>query len=115
MDKMEKFKKFASSKPHLKKMVDNKEISWQELYEKYDIYGEDDPIFNDVNQNDKIKGKRDTSFTSFMDMINSIDIDKISEGLNGMKKILSILSEITQKDESSSKRKSSQPFERNVD
>ena len=44
-----------------------------------------------------------------------IDIDKISEGLNGMKKILSILSEITQKDEINSKRKENQPFERKID
>ena len=29
MDKMEKFKKFASTKPHLKKKVDNKENSYE--------------------------------------------------------------------------------------
>ena len=47
MDKMEKFKKFAATKPFLKKMVDNKETTWQELYERYDIYGEDDDIFKE--------------------------------------------------------------------
>ena len=34
---MEEFKKFASSRPFLKKKVDNKEVTWQELFEKYDI------------------------------------------------------------------------------
>lgn len=113
MDKMERFKKFASTKPFLKKMVDNKEISWQELYEKYDIYGEDDPIFKEENKKDNTRN--DSSFSSFIDMINNIDIDKISEGLNGMKKVLSILSEITQKEDVPSSRKMKQPYEKDVD
>ena len=50
MDKMESFKKFASNKPFLKKKVDNKETSWQELFERYDIYGEDDPIFKEETE-----------------------------------------------------------------
>ena len=113
MDKMEEFKKFASSRPFLKKKVDNKEVTWQELFEKYDIFGEIDPIFKEENKEQK---RNDTSsFSSFMDMLNNIDIDKITEGLNGMKKVLSILSEITQKDEPVNKRKMSQPFERDID
>ena len=66
MDKMESLKKFASTKPHLKKKVDNKEITWQELYEKYDIYGEDDPIFKDEGQ---FKSKQEGNFTSFIDKL----------------------------------------------
>ena len=95
MDKMEEFKKFAASKPFLKKKVENKETSWQELYERYDIYGENDDIF--------------------MDMLNSIDIDKITEGLNGMKKVLSILSEVTSKEDNTSRKKMNQPYERDID
>ena len=112
MDKMEQFKKFASSKPFLKRKVDNKEVTWQELYEKYDIYGEEDPIFKEDSSSSK---QESNSFSSFMDMINNIDIDKITEGLNGMKKVLSILSEITQKDDANTKRKMHQPYERDVD
>ena len=114
MDKMEQFKKFASNKPFLKKKVDNKETTWQELFEKYDIYGEDDPIFKEEKNSNNQK-QDNSSFSSFIEMINNIDIDKITEGLNGMKKVLSIISEITQKDEVSSKRKMSQPYERDVD
>ena len=50
MDKMEEFKKFAASKPFLKKKVENKETSWQELYERYDIYGENDDILRKMKQ-----------------------------------------------------------------
>ena len=112
---MESFKRFASNKPFLKKKVENKETTWQELFERYDIYGEDDPIFKEESENKGNTNRQDTSFSSFIDMLNSIDIDKISEGLNGMKKVLSILSEITKKEDSPSKSKMNRPYERDVD
>ena len=114
MDKMEEFKRFAASKPFLRKKVDNKEISWQELYERYDIYGEDDEIFKETKKEEKTF-KNDGSFSSFMEMLNSIDIDKITDGLNGMKKVLSILSEVTRKEENTSKRKKEELYEKEVD
>lgn len=116
MDKMEEFKKFAASKPFLKRKVDLKETTWQELYERYDIYGEEDEIFKEKeNEKDVKRNKNPDSFSSFMDMLSNIDIDKITEGLNGMKKVLSILSEVTQHDDTSSRRKMNQPFERDID
>ena len=116
MDKMEKFKKFASTRPFLKKKVDNKETTWQELFERYDIYGEDDEIFKESSKTTSTKEKKGPdSFSSFMDMLSNIDIDKITEGLNGMKKVLSILSEVTQHDESPTRKKMNQPYERDVD
>lgn len=117
MDKMESFKKFAASKPHLKRMVDNKETTWQELFERYDIYGEEDDVFKEEKKSENKENRKESgSFSSFMDMINNIDIDKVTEGLNGMKKILSILSEVTQHDDSStSRKKMNQPFERDID
>lgn len=116
MDKMEEFKKFASSKPFLKRKVDSKQVTWQELYERYDIYGEDDEIFKeDTKEQNANNRKSGDSFSSFMEMLSNIDIDKITEGLNGMKKVLSILSEVTQHEEQPSKRKMNQPYERDVD
>ena len=116
MDKMETFKKFASTKPFLKKKVDNKETNWQELYERYDIYGEEDDIFKESTTSTNNKERKGPdSFSSFMDMLSNIDIDKITEGLNGMKKVLSILSEVTQHEDTSTRRKMNQPYEREVD
>ena len=126
MDKMEKFKKFAATKPFLKKMVDNKETTWQELYERYDLYGKDDDIFQnniDENKNEENneqkeeKDKKDDTMSSFFNMLSGIDVDKISDGLNGMKKILSILSEITVGDELNSftSRRTNKPYKRDDD
>ncbi|MDD6302019.1 MAG: spore coat protein YlbD [Bacillales bacterium] len=113
MDKMEKFKKFVSSRPYLKDKVDAKKTSWQELFEHYDLYGEDDEIFIEEKQERKQK----SNFSNVLDMLSGIDIDKIADGLNGMKKVLNILSEVMVNDEnpSYSKRKMNQPYSRDDD
>ena len=51
-------------------------------------------------------------------MISGLDVDKISDGLNGMKKILNILSEITVNDDVSSftsARRNQRPYKRDDD
>mgnify|MGYP003283129732 CR=1 FL=1 len=106
MNTFEEFKEFIKNKPYLKEKVKNNETTWQELYERYDLYGKDDEIFKDEEpikkEETKEKDEKDDSLSSFINMISGLDVDKISDGLNGMKKILNILSEITVNDETSS-------------
>ena len=126
MATFEEFKIFIKDKPFLKEKVRKKEITWQELYERYDLYGKDDEIFNNVNENinsennepkEEEKEKKDDSMSSFFNMLSGIDVDKISDGLNGMKKILSILSEITVGDELNTftSRRTNKPYKRDDD
>ena len=63
------------------------------------------------------KENTDDSFSSFFNLISGIDVDKISDGLNGMKKILNILSEVTATEDvtSFSKRRSQKPYKRDDD
>lgn len=125
------FKDFIKKKPFLKEKVKNNQTTWQELYERYDLYGPEDEIFtnqkeettnpenkNSDDQQDKEKeSKTDDSFSSFFNMISGIDVDKISDGLNGMKKILNILSEITTGEEATtfSSRRNQKPYKRDDD
>lgn len=125
------FKDFIKNKPFLKEKVKNNQTTWQELYERYDLYGPEDEIFtnqkeettnpenkNSDDQQDKEKeSKTDDSFSSFFNMISGIDVDKISDGLNGMKKILNILSEITTGEEATtfSSRRNQKPYKRDDD
>ena len=100
--------------------------TWQDLFERYDLYGEDDEIFkkeepeikNEENKQDEEleKENKDDMFSSFFNMLSGIDVDKISEGLNGMKKILNILQEVTATDEVGSfTRRSQKPYKRDDD
>ena len=108
----------------MKDKVKNNKTTWQELYERYDLYGKDDEIFKneepvkeETNKKDD-KEEKDDSLSSFINMISGLDVDKISDGLNGMKKILNILSEITVNDDVSSftsARRNQRPYKRDDD
>ena len=124
MNKLEEFKEFAKTKPFLKTYVEIGKYTWQDLFERYDIYGPDDDVFKEELEKEKTNGEEETKTSekkeglgSILDAISWFDADKISEGLNGMKKILGILSEVTKPDElpKVSKRKMSRPYQRNDD
>ncbi len=126
MSKLDEFKNFAHDKPYLRDLVKKGKSTWQELFERYDIYGPDDDIFKAPSAS---KDKKDTpkeenetkekkeGLDSILDVLGGVDVDKISDGLNGMKKILSILSEVTRPEETPplSRRKMSKPYQRNDD
>ena len=42
MEKKEEFKNFARLHPELLDYIKNKEMTWQNFYEIYDIYGSDE-------------------------------------------------------------------------
>ena len=124
MNKLEEFKEFAKTKPFLKTYVEIGKYTWQDLFERYDIYGPDDDVFKEELEKEKTNGEEETKTSekkeglgSILDAISGFDADKISEGLNGMKKILGILSEVTKPDElpKVSKRKMYRQYQRNDD
>ena len=120
MSKMDDFKKFVSKKPYLKDKINKKETTWQELYEHYDLYGEDDEIFKDEeNKEEESQGNQssqENSINGLFDMLSGIDIDKIADGLNGMRKVLSILGELSStKDDRNMKNPKPKPFSRDDD
>ena len=46
MTKIDNFKSFVRRNPNLITYVREKNTSWQEFYELYDLYGEDPTIWN---------------------------------------------------------------------
>lgn len=133
MNKLEEFKNFAKNLPHLKELVKDKGMTWQELFERYDIYGPDDDVFNREkaiasSQEEKTTSTKTTKETketkkdsqglnSILDALSGFDAEKISDGLNGVKKILSVLSEVTRPEDKAplSKRKMARNYQRNDD
>ena len=123
---LENFKEFIKDKEHLQRKVHEGKTTWQELYEHYDLFGEEDEIFKEEEKNEtEIKNedknneekKDDSSVASLFTLLSGLDVDKISDGLNGMKKILNILSEVTKQDDNVtfSKRKQSRPYQKEDD
>ena len=101
MDKLNEFKEFVKDKPFLKEKVDNKETTWQSLYETYDLFGKEAEIFKDSKEiREQESSPRNNGNNSILKMLEGVNIDKINENLEGMKKILGVLGEFTKKESS---------------
>lgn len=91
--KKEAFKEFAKLHPELiNYLKNNKDMSWQKLYEIYDIYGEDDKIWEPYLK---------TNNTNITDVIKNIDTKKVQEHIGTAQKALNLIQELTTKGGSS--------------
>ena len=86
----EDFKKFVKNNSYLIKYVKNNEMTWQKFYELYDLYGEDNEIWN------KYKGKKEqaSSNQDLLSWIKSIDLDSIQEGVNNLQRVISVFQDL---------------------
>ena len=114
MDKLTKFKEFIKDKEFLIDKVNAGETSWQKLYEIYDLYGEDASIFKieaNSNENEE-KANNEGKVNSILKAFEGVDVNKINENLEGVRKILAVLSEFSKKDDVKPKRTYERPNNR---
>lgn len=94
MDKKDEFKKFVSNHPNIVEFVKNKEMTFQDFYEIYDIYGEDsnvwDKYFNRV-------GTGDDKIKELTSIFKNINMDNIEKHINNAQKAIGIIQELTKK------------------
>ncbi len=90
----ETFKIFAKAHPELAKEVLSEKVSWQKLYELYDIYGEDSSVWNTYfTPKEPLKD----IFNTFKNM----NMEEVQKGVTSLQKTISFLQEIgLSKDES---------------
>ena len=93
MSKKEEFKAFAKAHPQLIKSVHSKDSSWQELYEIYDIYGDDDRAWKNYLKKDNST----SSLNNFSDIVKKIDMDSVQKHINTAQKALGLVQELTGK------------------
>lgn len=112
MEKLEKFKEFIKDKEFLIDKVLNKETTWQSLYEIYDLYGEDASIFRN-GDSQKIQEEKeevkDNKVNNLLKAFEGVDVNKINENLEGVRKILSVLGEFSKKEDIKPKRTYQRP------
>lgn len=91
MSKKEEFKEFAKNHRNLIDYVNSGETTWQQLYEIYDIYGEDDEVWKKYPS----KNKKEASI---MESLKSIDVDALKGHIDNAQKAIDVISELTKKD-----------------
>lgn len=97
MDKKEEFKEFIKTKPELVDYVKNKEFTWQDFYEIYDLYGKDESVWDKYKNNKKIDDRKSASLDELTSLVKNINIDNVQKYINNAQKAINVISELTSK------------------
>lgn len=94
--KNEAFKNFVKTKPELIKYVQNGEMTWQKFYELYDIYGEDENVWNQYILNNDRNNVTD-SISKITSMVKNVDVNSIKSHINTAQKAIDFVQDLTKK------------------
>ncbi len=93
--KHEAFKNFVRTKPELIHYVQSGEMTWQKFYELYDLYGEDENIWNKYILSDE-RGITD-NISKITNMVKKVDVDSIKNHINTAQKAIDFVQDLTKK------------------
>ncbi len=93
-DKKEMFKEFVRNNDFLIGYVKRGEKTWQELYQLYDLYGEDEDIWNKYLSDDSNKNDSNNYFKEIVNMCRNIDVNKVQEGITSLQKTLGLFGDL---------------------
>lgn len=89
--KVDAFKKFVHDNPYLINYVKSNKMTWQQFYEIYDLYGEDDNIWNDFKDSN-ISGSGDTNIVNaikgIFNLFKGVDINSVQKALTSLDKAI---------------------------
>jgi len=102
MDKKKEFKEFVRKNDYIYDLVKEKKYTWQELYEYYDIYGEDGDVFKRVETKPVVEAATNTGvLATLVNAAKNIDVDKMNESIESIKKIASMFNGLATKENDS--------------
>ncbi len=90
MSKIDDFKLFIRNNPKIYKSVINKKTTWQELYEMYDIYGENSDIWDEyINYEDSFNIK------TIIKNLRSINSETLETNIDNLQRATKFLEDVT--------------------
>ena len=100
--KMDEFKLFIKANPFLIGYIRDGSRSWQDLYEMYDIVGDDEVAWNkyleDNNKKEESNQKSSSGFSGrlddFIKIAKNVDVDKVQEGITSLQKTLTLFGDL---------------------
>ena len=95
--KLEMFKEFVKNNSFLISYVKSGEKTWQDMYELYDLYGEDEEAWEKFLTKEKdssTNNKTNHYFDEFVKMAKNIDVNKVQEGITSLQKTLGLFGEL---------------------
>ena len=114
--KIIEFKEFVKNNSFLISYIKSGEKSWQDMYEIYDLYGEDEEAwakFLDRDKNNNKVNNNHNYLDELVRMAKNIDVNKVQEGITSLQKTLGLFGELfNSKDNSSGKEYNPRPLYR---
>lgn len=104
MVKIDNFKLFVKNNPNLITYVKNNTMSWQKFYELYDLYGEDNSVWNEYLNKDttvnstETESKKSSKFSDILDMAKNLDTNKLQDGISSVQKAIGLIGDMLVKD-----------------
>lgn len=101
MTKKEEFKNFVSTHPNLVNIVKDKTHTWQDLFEVYDLYGNDETLWNKyLNTVDSSTSTRETnnkmnSIGELTKLFKNVNIDNVQKYIDTAQKAIGVIQELT--------------------
>ena len=91
----EEFKVFVQKNPKLISYVRDGSMTWQKFYEMHDLYGEDNPVWDEYLGVAEAAAVTETAgISSITDFMKNIDLDSIQNGVNSMQRVLGLFQDI---------------------
>lgn len=96
----EQFKQFVKKNPSLIKYVESKDMTWQQFYEMYDLYGESSDVWKKYLVSDNNKGSvgdvsKTSAFADFLAFLKTIDLDSLQEGIGSIQRVLGVFQDFS--------------------
>ena len=81
-------------------------MTWQSFYELYDLYGEDNKVWEEYLKNDETGKETVTtnstvnalSFNQLVNWLKNIDLDGLQEGIGNVQRVLGVVQDFSKKD-----------------
>ena len=95
MDKKNKFKEFVKKNPSLLKYVNEEKMTWQKFHEMYDIYGEDNSVWDEYIKKEEIKEvSTGIGIADVLGWLKNVNLDKMQESINSVQRVLGVLEDL---------------------
>ena len=84
---LENFKNFVRNKPNLQNFVAKGEMSWQDFYNMYELYGEQNSVWDKyLNINNGIQSSTAVTLKDMIGMFKNIDMTEVQNSITSLQK-----------------------------
>ena len=97
MNKVDLFKEFVRNNSFLLYYIRNGDKTWQEMYQIYDLYGEDEDAWRRflVREDKNDNNKKNNNYCYYLvNMAKKVDVNKVQEGITSLQKTLGLFGEL---------------------